>query len=61
MTPPTKDPAPKGTSKNFFSGHARKLRASLAPGAIAIVLAGVLKGKRVIVMNQLAWRLVCCW
>merc|ERR1712128_356984 len=38
---PTKDPAPKGTSKNFFSKHARKLRASLAPGAIAIVLAGV--------------------
>merc|ERR1712106_368001 len=39
---PTKDPAPKGTSKNFFSKHARKLRASLAPGAIAIVLAGLL-------------------
>merc|ERR1711890_90300 len=31
---PTKDPKPAGTSKNFFSKHARKLRASLAPGAL---------------------------
>merc|ERR1712130_1092628 len=50
---PTQDPPAKGTSVNFFSKHARKLRASLAPGAIAIVLAGVHKGKRVIVLKQL--------
>merc|ERR1712002_294238 len=50
---PTQDPPAKGTSVNFFSKHARKLRASLAPGAVAIVLAGVHKGKRVIVLKQL--------
>jgi hypothetical protein len=43
----------KGTSKNLFSKHARALRPSLAPGAIAIVLAGVHKGKRVVVIKQL--------
>jgi hypothetical protein len=43
----------KGTSKNFFSKHARSLRSSLAPGVVAIVLAGVHKGKRVIVLKQL--------
>merc|ERR1712141_77904 len=50
---PTIDPAPKGTSKNFFSKHKRSLRPSLAPGAVAILLAGVHKGKRVIVLKQL--------
>merc|ERR1711994_276783 len=50
---PTVDPAPKGTSKNFFSKHKRSLRPSLAPGAVAILLAGVHKGKRVIVLKQL--------
>merc|ERR1712098_664471 len=50
---PTEERPAKATSKNFFSGHARKLRASLTPGAIAIVLAGVHKGKRVVVLKQM--------
>merc|ERR1712203_1218105 len=51
---PTIDAAPKGTSKNFFAKHKRTVRASLAPGAVAILLAGVHKGKRVIVLKQLS-------
>merc|ERR1712227_1183772 len=50
---PTQDPPAEGTSVNFFSKHKRNVRKSLAPGVIAILLAGVHKGKRVIVLKQL--------
>merc|ERR1712098_734154 len=50
---PTVDPPKKGTSKNFFSTHARKIRASLSAGTVAIILAGVHKGKRVVVLKSL--------
>merc|ERR1712203_437581 len=41
------------TSKNLFSKQKRSLRPSLSAGVIAIVLAGVHKGKKVIVLKQL--------
>merc|ERR1712061_509372 len=48
----------RGTSKQFFSKHARSLRPSLQEGTIAICLAGPHKGKRVLVLKQLASGLV---
>merc|ERR1712203_1138985 len=50
---PTQDPAAPGTSVNYFSKHARSVRSSLSAGTVAIVLAGVHKGKRVIVLKSL--------
>jgi len=50
---PTMDAPAAGTSVNFFSKHKRSVRSSLVPGVVAILLAGVHKGKRVIVLKQL--------
>merc|ERR1719305_1189245 len=50
---PTKDAAAPGTSVNFFSKHKRTVRSSLSAGTVAILLAGVHKGKRVIVLKSL--------
>merc|ERR1712203_966015 len=50
---PTQDPPAPGTSVNYFSKHARSVRSSLSAGTVAIVLAGVHKGKRVIVLKSL--------
>ena len=50
---PTQDAPAAGTSVNFFSKHKRSVRSSLVPGVVAILLAGVHKGKRVIVLKQL--------
>merc|ERR1712165_105584 len=55
---PTAVKAGRGTSKNFFNKHKRSLRPSLSVGTVAIILAGVHKGKRVIVLKQLDTGLV---
>merc|ERR1712203_1255354 len=41
------------TSKNLFSKQKHSLRPSLSTGVITIVLAGVHKGKKVVVLKQL--------
>jgi len=51
--PTTDKPAVKKTRK-CFSNHARNVRPSLKPGTIAILVAGVHKGKRVVVLKALS-------
>merc|ERR1712217_250793 len=50
---PTQDAPAPGTSVNFFSKHKRTVRSSLSAGTVAILLAGVHKGKRVVVLKHL--------
>merc|ERR1712212_1326280 len=55
---PTAVKAGRGTSKMMFSKQKRSLRPSLTAGSVAIILAGVHKGKRVVVLKQLDTGLV---
>ena len=41
-------------SRKCFSNHARNVRSSLKPGTIAILVAGVHKGKRVVILKALS-------
>jgi len=55
---PTAVKAGRGTSKMMFNKQKRSLRPSLTAGSVAIILAGVHKGKRVVVLKQLDTGLV---
>ncbi|KAI5725497.1 hypothetical protein M8J77_016200 [Diaphorina citri] len=50
---PTKDKIKKVRGRRPFRKHARRLRSSLKPGTIVILVAGVHKGKRGVFLKQL--------
>ncbi|KAJ8683395.1 hypothetical protein QAD02_019187 [Eretmocerus hayati] len=50
---PTTDPIKSRPAKKCFKNHKRYIRPSLKPGTILILLAGVHKGKRVVLLKHL--------
>ncbi|XP_065350779.1 large ribosomal subunit protein eL6 [Cloeon dipterum] len=50
---PTVDGIKKKASKKLFSKHVRNIRSTLQPGTVLILLAGVHRGKRVVLLKTL--------
>ncbi|XP_014280253.1 large ribosomal subunit protein eL6 [Halyomorpha halys] len=51
---PTANKVRKHPSKTYFCQHKRRFRASLKPGAVVILLAGLHKGKRAVLLKNMA-------